>query len=216
MLLHSVGWLPILALLWWWCWWWDATNQMKGTKQFMSFERLDHELQPDQYSFASDVWSLGISLYCLAAGKKTPFEKLGNNHLSLREHLLKHSVVQELIDGKQHSEQVCLPALACLACPALRPLVRRAGGRRVVLLLLLLVGSWSATPPACVLSLNPGCTTLFNSPSQPPLPSQGQRPPPPPSYCTTTAQLHHCATTTISSATLSRSASARIRSSGRQ
>ena len=80
---------------------------MKGTKQFMSFERLDHDLPPDKFSFASDVWSLGITLYCLALGKKTPFEKLGNNHLSLREHLLKHSVVSELISGQQHSEKVC-------------------------------------------------------------------------------------------------------------
>jgi len=79
---------------------------MKGTKQFMSFERLDHDLPPDQYSFASDVWSLGITLYCLALGKKAPFEKLGNNHFSLREHLLTHSVMPDLRTHKTHSTDV--------------------------------------------------------------------------------------------------------------
>lgn len=72
----------------------------------MSFERLDHDLPPDEYSFSSDVWSLGITLYCLAVGKKTPFEKLGNNHLSLREHLMNHSVISELVNTKAHSKQV--------------------------------------------------------------------------------------------------------------
>ena len=79
---------------------------MKGTKQFMSFERLDHDLPPDEYSFASDVWSLGITLYCLAMGKKTPFEKLGNNHLSLREHLLTHSVIPDLRKHTAKSDEV--------------------------------------------------------------------------------------------------------------
>ena len=87
---------------------------MKGTMQFMSFERLERELPPDQNSFSSDVWSLGITIYCLAIGKKTPFENVGNKHLSLLRHLEKHNPIDDMVGNPAYSPELISFLQRCL------------------------------------------------------------------------------------------------------
>merc|ERR1719201_1495684 len=45
----------------------------KGTRQFMDLRRLEGVFPSDAHAFGSDIWSLGMTIYCLAVGTRTPF-----------------------------------------------------------------------------------------------------------------------------------------------